>query len=636
MRRLHSALIGIALLACALNACRSARGHRELADERAYQAIDAAQRVALQRVDDFDVRPAADTLRQRLLHGQELPTAGAPSFGVAAVEPIEQIADTDYFDAAIAQRAGTSGPNEQAVRLDLIGSLQVAARNSRGYQEQKEQVFETALRLDLEHDRFRFDYGGNASAEGLADLRAGEDELGVEGGLDLDASRRFRNGMDVAAGLGLDLVKLLSFDEASSFGIVGDLSISIPLLRGSSRFVISEPLRQAERNLVYAIYDFERFKRRFAVDVAADYLAVLEQLDRVDNAAENYRGLVAATRRAQRLAEAGRLPEVQVDQARQDELRARDRWVSASQAYARRLDGFKQLIGLPTDAEITLDRDEFERLAQRLRTLLQTDIDEGDERPASAADAPVELREPANDGGDWELETEQAIRTALAERLDLRVALGRVHDALRLIAVAADDLRADITLLGSASVGSRRTLAQAGLADAEARVDRGAFSVLIDIDLPLERAAERESYRRSWIMLEARIRAVQELEDEIKFAIRDALRVLVEAREAARIQALAVRLARRRVESTQLFLQAGRAEIRDLLEAQESLVTAENALTAALIRYRVAEWEMQRDLGVLDVAGPALWRGLVGPATDAPDAVDAAPTDERQDDGEQD
>jgi outer membrane protein TolC len=69
-----------------------------------------------------------------------------------------------------------------------------------------------------------------------------------------------------------------------------------------------------------------------------------------------------------------------------------------------------------------------------------------------------------------------------------------------------------------------------------------------------------------------------------------------------------VALAKRRVASTNLFLQAGRAQIRDLLEAQEDLISAQNALTAALVSYRVAELNIQRDMGVLEVNESGLWK----------------------------
>jgi len=83
------------------------------------------------------------------------------------------------------------------------------------------------------------------------------------------------------------------------------------------------------------------------------------------------------------------------------------------------------------------------------------------------------------------------------------------------------------------------------------------------------------------------VRDVQALEDSIKGDIRDQLRTLLESREGLQIQATAVALAERRVESTRIFLDEGRAETRDLLEAQDDLLSAQNALTSALVDYRV-------------------------------------------------
>ena len=100
-------------------------------------------------------------------------------------------------------------------------------------------------------------------------------------------------------------------------------------------------------------------------------------------------------------------------------------------------------------------------------------------------------------------------------------------------------------------------------------------------------------------------------------APRHDLRTLLAARESLRIQEEAVRVARRRVESTGLFLRAGRAQIRDVLEAQEDLVSAQNALTAARVQYRVSEFELQRDLDVLEVNEQGMWQEFT-PETSKP------------------
>ena len=513
--------------------------------------------------------------------------------------------------------------------ITLEEALQIGARNSRSYQSQKEQVFFEALDLDLEREAFRTSWAGLLSSEAIRDLGADPDVSGLEHTGELSLRRRFKTGVLMTARLGVDLAQLLTGSESSSLGIFGDASVSIPLLRGSGRFVVTEPLKQAERDVVYAIYALQRFRRSFAVDVASSYFGVLEQLDRVVNAEENYRGLINSARRAQRLADMGRLPEIQVDQAVQDELRARDRWVGALQGYEAQLDRLKLVLGLPTDARIALDRDAFERLTEQTAELVDPTLLEPEEREAVAADAPIDLDPPTLEGGGpWEIDPELAIVTAFNHRLDLRTSLGRVDDAQRGIVVAADDLRADLTLLGSMSVGERRGVGGASRDDASLRLDEGRYSGLLTLDLPLERTAERNRYRESWITLEQRVRDAQELEDQIKLDTRIALRTLLQSRESIGIQARSVRLAERRVRSTELFLEQGRAEIRDVLEARESLISARNALTAALVDYRIAELELQRDLGVLEVAADGLWReltpDLLGPSPETPATPDGA------------
>ena len=605
--------VAVVVLVLGLGGCKSAEAYREDATATALEIIENKQRAALGEAEDFDVRPAAADLRKRLLLDQGLRASFVASPDTRDVEPIDELSDRGYLTASDDRPAPPwlDRAGEGPMVITLEEALQIGARNSRSYQSQKEQVFFEALDLDLEREAFRTSWAGLLSSEAIRDLGADPDVSGLEHTGELSLRRRFKTGVLMTARLGVDLAQLLTGSESSSLGVFGDASVSIPLLRGSGRFMVTEPLKQAERDVVYAIYALQRFRRSFAVDVASSYFGVLEQLDRVVNAEENYRGLINSARRAQRLADMGRLPEIQVDQAVQDELRARDRWVGALQGYEAQLDRLKLVLGLPTDARIALDRDAFERLTEQTAELIDPTLLEPEERESVAADAPIDLDPPTLEGGGpWEIDPELAIVTAFNHRLDLRTSLGRVDDAQRGIVVAADDLRADLTLLGSMSVGERRGLGGANRDDASLRLDEGRYSGLLTLDLPLERTAERNRYRESWIALEQRVRDAQELEDQIKLDTRSALRTLLQSRESIGIQARSVRLAERRVRSTELFLEQGRAEIRDVLEARESLISARNALTAALVDYRIAELELQRDLGVLEVAADGLWREL--------------------------
>jgi outer membrane protein TolC len=217
------------------------------------------------------------------------------------------------------------------------------------------------------------------------------------------------------------------------------------------------------------------------------------------------------------------------------------------------------------------------------------------------------IKPDREDAGPLEIDPTQAIELGLENRLDLRVAQGEVYDAQRKVILFADALRAELTLFGRATLGEPRSTATAGLDNAELRADKGFYSALLTIDLPLERTAERDAYRNSFISLERAVRDVQKLEDEIKLLIRRSLREMSETRESRKIQANAVYVAQNRVQSTTLFFQAGRIQIRDLLEAQESLLQAKNSLTAAVVDYRLAELSFQRDTGLLKIDEKGLW-----------------------------
>jgi len=606
---------GIAVVGCALliaAGCRSPQAHRERADAAAAEIIDAKQKAALGGAAPFTIDRPAETLRRRLLEAQGLPASHAASKGVGAVEPVEHWPKgSDYrtrrrwAPPRVVQQA-----SDQPVQLTLDQALQVAALNSRDYQSQKEQVFRTALDLELERDAFRNTYAGLIESLLVSDPGADPDVLGVENTGEASLERRLKSGASLSTRLVLDLAQLLRPDDVNSAGVFADLSATVPLLAGSGRHIVAEPLTQAERDVLYALWQFERFKRTFAVRVASDYLQVLQQLDVVRNAESNYRRLIDSSRRARALADAGRLSEIDVDQVNQDVLRARDSWIRARERYQQQVDQYKVLLGLPTDARVALDPAELTRLAETAADALGAARAAADRAEGYAVEeGRIRIQPPGRAGaGPFEMPPREAVELALGERLDLRTEQQRVTDAQRGAVVAADALRPGLTLTANASVGERRGIGAADQPDADFRFDEGRYSVGLALDLPWEKTAERIAYRNALIDLEQAARSVQDLEDQVKLAVRNALRQLEQARESYRIQVEAVALAERRVESSSLFLQAGRAEIRDVLEAEEALVNAQDALTDALVTYRVTELEFQRDAGVLQVDHKGLWR----------------------------
>ena len=598
----------IFLFSVFLLSCQSAQKYRENADKTAERIIAQKQLEGLGKTEPFTIELPSETFRKKLFLSQNLPYSATASLGTKDLSPIKHWPKDNYLDIVNDSSDAVLLINSQ-VKFSLIDALQLAAESSRDYQSHKEDVFRTALGLDLERDDYRTTFSGLLEGLLSSDHGSRPAETGVRGSAIGGISQKFKSGVSLSSQIAVDLAKLLNPDKYESFGISMDNSISIPLMRGSGKHIAAESLTQAERDVIYTIWDFERYKRTFCVNMVNAYLSVLEELQQVTNAEENYRGLIASARRARRLADAGRLPEFQFDQAIQDELRARTRWIQAQQSYASRLDSFKITLGLPTDAEIELDPDELINLRASVAEIMSVSSDAERYKNVPPADAEIILKEPGKENaGPMEIEEKTAIDLALKNRLDLRVAEGEVYDAQRGVVIAADALRAEFTLLGTSEAGARRSVSSADSDNANLHFNEGYYSALLSIDLPIERTRERNDYRESWMSLESAVRNYQSTEDQVKLEVRNNLRDLLEYRENLQIQSQAVTLAERRVKNMNLLLEAGRAEIRDLLDAQEALLSAQNSLTSAVVNYRIAELAMQRDLGVLEVNEKGLWK----------------------------
>ncbi|MBN1788423.1 MAG: TolC family protein [Sedimentisphaerales bacterium] len=610
LKRIQAVLITILSSVFVLLAgCNEAKYRRDT-DKIADNIIRQKQLQTLGKKTPFGIERPSDILRRRLLIGQNLPIYSHASLGTDKLDPIEHWPEENYPAAVSGEKVIETTDANKPIVISLVQALQIGAYNSFAYQEKKEAIFQKALDLELERDAFRGTFTGQVENLISTDTTSEDTETGVRNSGDFGVSQKLKSGAELGASFAIDLVNLLTLGHASSMGLFSDATVSIPLMRGSGKHIVTEDLTQADRDVIYALWEFEQYKKEFAVEVANKYLSVLQQLDTIKNREADYRSRTASAKRSRRLADAGRIQEIEVDQAVQNELRSRQGWITATQSYKRQLDSFKIFLGLPPDANIELDPKELELLAAPTKKLI-SQVEEETETNVeiTSNDQLVELLEPDyTNAGPYELEESLAIKLAFDNRLDLKATAEKVYDAQRAVVVAADDLRAEVTLFGSVESGARRTISSAGSDDSHIRKDKGVSSALLTIDLPFHRTQEAINYRNSYIDLEQSVRDVQELEDNIKSEIRNRLRDLLEAREKMHIQAKSVYVAQKRVTSVNMFLDAGRAQTRDLLEAQDDLLDAQNSLTASVIDYRIAELNVQRDMGVLQVDEKGLWK----------------------------
>ncbi len=154
---------------------------------------------------------------------------------------------------------------DQAVELGLI--------NSREYQDAREDLYLTALPVTLE----RFAFAAQFFAVGQAIREwAGRDTSVSPGERN---SWALNNNAGVAKLFSTGALLLFNFANQTVFNLTGpgrgltsqstiNLDFVQPFLRGGGRAVTLEPLTQAERNLVYEIRNYARFRKEFYVAIA--------------------------------------------------------------------------------------------------------------------------------------------------------------------------------------------------------------------------------------------------------------------------------------------------------------------------------------------------------------------------------
>lgn len=472
-------------------------------------------------------------------------------------------------------QAGVRGTSNAVLSVSLTDALCVAARNDRKYQKLKEDIFFRALDLDYQQYAFETSFSGMMLALLSGDLGLNKASESTEVGFD----RKMPDGTDVAGRLAMDVVSLLR-DDWRSVALTGDLTVSVPLMRGAGRDIVMEPLTQAERNLAYAIRTFEHYRQTYAVSVTQGYFYVLQLEQQLVNAVENERRLAQNSQRAEMWFKAGRMDRIQVDQARTDLLKAGESVISTRKSFEAQLDAFKMSIGLPPEGRMALDSDELRRLELQMERQAQT-------RASAVSDFPDET---------------EACRIALAERHDLFITRSELEDTARGVKIAADALRADVALTGGLALDRKRETGDGGF-DGEETWAGG-----VRAGFPWDRRRERNAFKKQLIALEQAKRAVEEQEDGVKLAVRNGLRNLVAARASYANQVEAMKVAQLRVDSNNLFLLSGRSSMRDILEAESAMLSARNALCSAVIEWRMSDLELRRDMGVLKISDAGMWR----------------------------
>ena len=450
--------------------------------------------------------------------------------------------------------------------LSLEQAVRVATGMSRQYQSQKESLYSSAMSLSMARHTFeprlRGIFGGDYRRT------ASDENVAADGSFSI--SQLLADGASISLGLTSDWFRYLTGDPGTSLGSVISASVSQPLLQGAGRKIAQENLTQSERNMIYQLRNFSRYRKTFVVNIISQYYRVLQQRYSVANAERNLVNLIDDERRQQMMVEADRITLLNFAQTQQSRLRGEDNLKQAEQNYKQSLDNSKILLGIPIETPLELDPYELLVLREVGITAYQYDVDE-------------------------------SINVALSHRLNFLNTQEQLIDAERQVMIAQDNLRISLDL--TASTSARAPDNQFG----EFMFHEGTYSLGLQTDLLLDRKSQRNSYRSSVISLTREKRSYEEEIDRIKLDVRDALRQLERTAFSYDLQLRSLDVAQQRADSSRLMLLYGRSTPRDVVESQESLLQAENSTTAALIDHTVSKLEFFRDIGVLQVNNDGFW-----------------------------
>ncbi len=557
----HKSLIFIALF-LTLSACTNS-AYRRSADEEGYAVI--ADKASL--VPGMSNQIGIDEMT-------EVDLSGFP-------------VNNELFDFLDIEAQSEVGANI----LSLNAALDLAFRHSRDYQNQKEALYREALALTF--DRYRYtpifnataggDYQWDAQDQFVADMEALTGIDATNTGELLSTSEStfsttslgtrylLKSGGAIALNLTNNFTRFLTgnISESVTGAFIG--SFTQPLLRDYGRAIETEQLIQAERDLLYQLRDFTRFRKVFAVRVASDYYSVL--LNR-ETARNNFLGLEATNfslEREQAFQAEGLTTLLAVGRLEQSALQADLRWTTAITRYKRSLDNFKILLGIPADNKIVLDDNEMALIAE------------------TGMDSP-------------DISLERATEMAMQSRLDLYTGLDRVQDSARKINVAANELRPalDFNLVANVPTSTSDTIG-------EFDFENAVYTAGLDLELPLDTKLQRNNYRNAIINYEAATRAYTLTSDNIKLDVLDAWRRMNQARKSFEISRTSVEINERRVEEALLRAELGLGNIQDTVDSQNDLTAAQTDLVSSIVEHNIAKLEFWRDVGLLYVDDTGQW-----------------------------
>ena len=206
------------------------------------------------------------------------------------------------------------------------------------------------------------------------------------------------------------------------------------------------------------------------------------------------------------------------------------------------------------------------------------------------------------------LDPEQALAIASANRLDWMNNRAALVDAWRLIEFNANRLESSLDLSIRGSMANLDDNNIAGL-----RAENGQLTASLAFDAPLTRRIERNNFRQQLIAYQRQRRSMIQYRDGINLRLTSSLRNLNQLAVNLGIQRRAVAISIRRVDQTREDLdnpantELGPTVAERLLTALSDLRNTQNNFMSVWLNYYAGRMQLMRDLGIMRLDENGIW-----------------------------
>ncbi|MBO5437847.1 MAG: TolC family protein, partial [Thermoguttaceae bacterium] len=204
-----------------------------------------------------------------------------------------------------------------------------------------------------------------------------------------------------------------------------------------------------------------------------------------------------------------------------------------------------------------------------------------------------------------EIDEMHALDVARENRLDWMNARTALVDRWRKIEIAANALKSDVTVTANV---------QSGLENSH---KNSTLSLGLSVDTPVDRRTERNNYVETLISYDRARREYLHYEDSVHKNIRTLVRQVQVAQLNFELRRISVFVAMNRVDQANLQLlqppkpnqtsQFGDSFARDLIDALNSLLSAQNTFVESWIGFETCRMGIEISLGIFQLDGAGVW-----------------------------